>query len=125
MFIYFNESNLPYFSIWIKCVVVCIDFKSFSLFGHSGEADCLIAKHLKEDERAYCVFSGDTDFCIFPNSKYVNHELFDLRNDLGLGRNTLTVQTPEKLMCGVISSTRLAQFLKVSCIYLLMKYVLF
>ena len=72
----------------------------------------MIAKHLRDDDKAYCVFSGDTDFCIFQNSKYINHDLFDLDNELGLGTNTLEVKTPRQLRCGLISSARLAAYLQ-------------
>ena len=48
----------------------------------AGEADFIIAKDLGNRPRAFAIISNDSDFCVFPNVRFIPSDLFDLGNDL-------------------------------------------
>ncbi|CAG5118464.1 unnamed protein product, partial [Candidula unifasciata] len=77
----------------------------------SGEADHIIAKHLRDDAAAFAVLSNDTDFCIFEHCVLMPLDFFDMNNDLGLGLMSLNVKTPEHLKCGIIRTERVMSLL--------------
>ena len=112
--------NLPPF-IKIRPVLLEIVFRSvlkecgcrlFKII--NGEADCEIAKELLEREKAYAVFSNDSDFCIFKDCQFIPNDLFDIHNDLQLDACEELPDKPIRLEVGVISSNRVAKALKVS-----------
>lgn len=82
----------------------------------SGEADFAIAKNLHSRPKAYAVLSNDSDFCIFKDTKVIFNQLFDVHNDLQLGsENQWLPEKPVRLMCGVVSSMKVATLFQVSC----------
>lgn len=95
-----------------------------------GEADLIIAKQFAEREKAYAVLSNDSDFCIFKNTCFIPKCLFDINGDLGLGQSLALPQKPTQLICGVVASQRVQQFLKVfnmnsnSCLLLFLSKML-
>lgn len=80
----------------------------------SGEADLIIAKALASRQRAFAVLSNDSDFCIFRGSCFIPHDLFDLNNDLGLGKPSLFTKKPLRLTVGVIAESRLIRLMGVT-----------
>ncbi|XP_061197623.1 uncharacterized protein LOC133205770 [Saccostrea echinata] len=72
----------------------------------TGEADFMIAKALHEREKAFVIWSNDSDFCIFKNCRFIPNELFDFLNSLQLGLPIEVPVKPESVMCGIISTER-------------------
>lgn len=79
-----------------------------------GEADLIIARSLRERERAFAVLSNDSDFCIFADCQLIPHELFDIGSDLKLGAAQQLPASPGRLSVGVISTVKVAAMFKVS-----------
>lgn len=80
----------------------------------TGEADCEIAKEFLEREKAYAIFSNDSDFCIFKDCCFIPNQLFDICNDLQLDACEELPDKPLRLEVGVISSKRVMDTLKFS-----------
>lgn len=78
-----------------------------------GEADSLIAKQMREREKAFAVLSNDSDFCVFKDCCFIPNILFDLGSDLGLGQPLALPQKPEQLLCGIVSSKGVQKMLQV------------
>lgn len=72
----------------------------------TGEADFMIAKALHDREKAFAIWSNDSDFCIFSNCRFIPNELFDINNSLQLGLPIDVPMKPESLMCGIISTEK-------------------
>ncbi|XP_033764261.1 uncharacterized protein LOC117345304 [Pecten maximus] len=72
----------------------------------AGEADCVIAQALHQREKAYGVFSNDSDFCIFKDCTFIPNTQFDLMGDLKLGAACNMPIKPERLIVGVITTDR-------------------
>lgn len=70
----------------------------------AGEADSLIARQMKEREKAYAVLSNDSDFAVFKDCCFIPNILFDLGADLGLGQPLGLPKKPHQLICGVVSA---------------------
>ncbi|OWF45827.1 uncharacterized protein LOC110456509 isoform X3 [Mizuhopecten yessoensis] len=77
----------------------------------AGEADCVIAQALHQREKAYAVFSNDSDFCIFRDCTFIPRTQFDLMGDLQLGAVCDMPIKPERLMVGVITTDRVMAIL--------------
>ena len=81
---------------------------------HAGEADYVLAKNLNDRPKAFAILSSDTDFCVFKGCAFFPTSMFDLRNDLYLGKNQLLPRAPKhRLMVGVVKSHRVVQSLGV------------
>lgn len=78
----------------------------------AGEADCVIAQALQQREKAYAVFSNDSDFCIFENCTFIPSTQFDMMGDLKLGAACDIPIKPERLMVGVITTDRVMNILR-------------
>lgn len=79
----------------------------------AGEADSLIAKHMREREKAFAVLSNDSDFCVFKDCCFIPNILFDLGSDLGLTQPLVLPRKPQRLLCGVVSSKGVQRMLQV------------
>ncbi|KAK7094195.1 uncharacterized protein [Littorina saxatilis] len=77
-----------------------------------GEADSLIAKHMREREKAFAVISNDSDFCVFKDCRFIPNVLFDLGGDLGLTQPLVLPWKPERLLCGVVSAKGVQRMLQ-------------
>ncbi|XP_060078329.1 uncharacterized protein LOC132557819 [Ylistrum balloti] len=77
----------------------------------AGEADCVIAQALHQREKAFAVFSNDSDFCIFKDSTFIPNTQFDLMGDLKLGEACDMPIKPERLIVGVITTNRVMSIL--------------
>ena len=73
----------------------------------AGEADFVIVRNLRARPKAYAVLSNDSDFCMFEDCRFIPNELFDMKNDLGLGEPQLPEQ-PIRLQCGILISDKVA-----------------
>ena len=78
-----------------------------------GETDNAIVKRLLNDPEAFCVMSSDSDMSIFKGGRSIHLDRFDTTDELGLNQMALKAKIPKKLICGMVSSERLASFLKV------------
>ena len=83
----------------------------------SGEADLIIAKHLRDRPKAYAILSSDADFCIFKDCKVIPDDLFDLQNELQVGGKQPMPSKPKWLEAAVVSSERVAEVLGVSSFF--------
>ncbi|KAL8584107.1 hypothetical protein ACOMHN_011722 [Nucella lapillus] len=77
-----------------------------------GEADLMLAKEMREREKAFAVLSNDSDFCVFKDCCFIPNILFDLGGDLGLGQALVSSLKPERLMCGVVSAKGVQRMLE-------------
>jgi hypothetical protein len=79
----------------------------------TGEADFMIAKALHEREKAFAIWSNDSDFCIFNSCRFVPNELFDINNSLQLGLPIEVPVKPESMTCGIISTEKVMNMFRV------------
>ena len=80
----------------------------------SGQADYVLAKSLIDRPKAFAIFTNDSDFCIFKGCAFCPPQLFDLNDDLYLGKDQLLPRAPKgRLRAGVIQSDRVVQSLGV------------
>ena len=82
----------------------------------SGEADMVLVRELQLRPKAFAIISNDSDFCIFENSRFIPHRLFDMNYDLRLGSNQLVPCKPSRLTVGVITAEKVQRFLEVMLI---------
>ena len=79
----------------------------------TGEADFMIAKALHERNKAFAIWSNDSDFCIFDKCRFIPNDLFDMCNGLQMGLPIEVPVKPESLWCGIISNERVKNMLMV------------
>lgn len=79
----------------------------------SGEADMVLVRELHRRPKAYAILSNDSDFCIFENSRFIPHRLFDIDYDFRLGSHQLVPAKPSRISCGVILAEKVRQFMQV------------
>ena len=80
----------------------------------AGEADLLLIKALiKRRGKAYAILSNDSDFCVFPESRFIPIQLFDTENDLKLGEPLQVQEKPRSLMVKVITTEKVMSMLQV------------
>lgn len=72
----------------------------------TGEADFMIAKALHDREKAFAIWSNDSDFCVFDKCRFIPDDLFDMYNGLQMGLPIEVPVKPEAVWCGVISSEK-------------------
>ncbi|KAK3087147.1 hypothetical protein FSP39_002294 [Pinctada imbricata] len=75
----------------------------------TGEADYLLAKDFYDREKAFAILSNDSDFCIFKDLRFIPHRLFDMDNDMKMGEPIDIPIKPEKLTCGVLTSSKVME----------------
>ena len=79
----------------------------------AGEADLLLIRALREREKAYAILSNDSDFCIFPESRFIPIQLFDTENDLQLGQPLEVPEKPLRLKVKTITTEKVMSMLQV------------
>ena len=78
-----------------------------------GEADLSLTRALMERKKAYAILSNDSDFCIFPEGRFIPIQLFDIEHHLHLGQPAEVPQKPLKLMVKVITTEKVMSMLEV------------
>nr|XP_022344001.1 uncharacterized protein LOC111137058 [Crassostrea virginica] len=87
----------------------------------TGEADFMIAKALHERNKAFAIWSNDSDFCIFDKCRFIPNDLFDMCNGLQMGLPIEVPVKPESLWCGIISNERVKNMLMFQSRHLLVE----
>ena len=79
------------------------------------ETNAALINSFHRRPKAVAIFSNDSDFCIFENSRFVPNRLFDVENDLLLKDANPLSKKPKKLIIEFVSSEKVQEFLEVCC----------
>lgn len=81
----------------------------------SEKKNHVLARDLHDRQKAFAIWSGDSDLAVFEGSRFMPPECFDVDNELNFSGEMANLQT---LRCDIIHADMVAKFLKVSTIHI-------